>query len=99
MKHFIYNLRTLAKMMYVYHANFAALWHEGIFGRSKDDETPSTLRCGWTTARHKTKTGLLFLLYMINLEEIVASEIIIKYFEPGQFLWLLTHFTTELSYL
>nr|CAH7741733.1 unnamed protein product [Callosobruchus chinensis] len=77
-------------------SNSAALWHEGIFGRSKDewistfyqvlfgkrDTKHIMLWLDNCSAQDKNCSLFSFVLYMIDSEEIVASEIIIKYFEP-----------------
>lgn len=75
----------------------AALWHEGIAGRSKEDlissfhafflknrdATNITLWLDNCSAQNKNWCFFNFLVYIVNCLEISASKIYIKYFEPG----------------
>ncbi|KAJ8939102.1 hypothetical protein NQ314_011233 [Rhamnusium bicolor] len=76
----------------------AALWHEGIAGRKKEDlisaffsffflENRSAKKINlWLdncSAQNKNWAFFSFLVFAVNSSEIAAEEITIKYFEPG----------------
>ncbi|KAK5645946.1 hypothetical protein RI129_004410 [Pyrocoelia pectoralis] len=74
-----------------------AIWHEGIAGRRKEDiiscfysfcrknrdALKITIWLDNCSAQNKNWCLLSFLIYMVNCSEICATEIFIKYFEPG----------------
>ncbi|XP_031327380.1 uncharacterized protein LOC116160352 [Photinus pyralis] len=76
---------------------FAAVWHDALFKRSKDeiisafyqfvlmkrDAVKITLWLDNCSAQNKNWSFFSFLLYIVNSDEINANEIVIKYFEPG----------------
>lgn len=76
---------------------FAALWHEALFGRNKEqiistcynffkskrDVSKITIWLDNCAAQNKNWSFFSFLVYIVNSDEIIASEIEIKYFEPG----------------
>lgn len=76
---------------------YAALWHEGILGRSKDeiistfysflkekrDYEKITLWLDNCSAQNKNWAFLSFLIYIVNSDEIMTKELIVKYLEPG----------------
>lgn len=76
---------------------FAALWHEALFGRSKDelistfynffiskrDTKQIILWLDNCSAQNKNWSLLSFCIYMVNSDKIVANNIILRYFEPG----------------
>lgn len=76
---------------------FAAVWHEALFGRSKDelistfyqfflakrDVKRIILWLDNCTAQNKNWYLFSFMLYIVNSDEIVCDEIIVRFFEPG----------------
>lgn len=79
------------------HQPFAALWHEAISGRNKEDIISAfysffihnrdveqfILWLDNCSSQNKNWSFFSFLIYMINSEEITAHSIRINYFEPG----------------
>lgn len=88
----------------------AALWHEAISGRKKEDiinayykfimlhrdETNITLWVDNCTSQNKNWTFFCFLLFVVNSSKSSLQEVIIKYFEPGH-TCRLTRSTIELK--
>lgn len=76
---------------------FAALWHEGISGRSKEaiistffsfmlhnrDVEHFVFWLDNCSSQNKNWAFLSFLMFIINSDKIAAKDIIINYFEPG----------------
>ncbi|CAH0731341.1 unnamed protein product, partial [Brenthis ino] len=76
---------------------FAAVWHEGISGRKQEDIVSTfrafllnkrdakkiTLWLDNCSAQNKNWCLLTFLIQIINSSDIGATQIVIKYFEPG----------------
>lgn len=76
---------------------FAALWHEAMFKRNKEelistfyqffiskrDVLKITLWLDNCTAQNKNWALFSFLIYIVNSDEICANEINMKYFVPG----------------
>lgn len=76
---------------------FAALWHEGIIGRKKEqliscfhslllfyrNATTVTIWCDNCTAQNKNWALFSFLVYIINSSEIAAESVTLKFLEKG----------------
>lgn len=76
---------------------FAALWHEGISGRKKEDliscyrsfllyyrnATTITIWCDNCTSQNKCWALFCFMVYIVNSNEIAAESITMKFLERG----------------
>lgn len=76
---------------------FAAVWHEALFGRSKDelistfyqfvlfkrDKKEIVFWLDNCSAQNKNWSLFSFFIYIVNSDEIAATKIILRYFEPG----------------